>query len=245
MSDDAAPGNQRRSSAEDSGGASGSSPARQSSSRRYGPGPHVLGACLLVLCVAAIVVTVQLWPSVDRAASAPVVVDESGDAVALEESDDGGGACAGCVGGSVSTPLLWFRVSLADAQIVLLFVAVLGALGATVDGLRALAGWMSKGGFSTRWTWWYIIRPVVGAGLALVVYIALVAGLLGLSSVGQSLNAWGAGAIGALTGLFAEQALTKLSDVASTVFSRTEPNRDSNKEQQPSENGDPAEPSTG
>jgi hypothetical protein len=154
-------------------------------------------------------------------------------------------------GGGSSTPVevdvLWFSVTTTENTVVLIYVAALGALGASIAALRAVARWSAGRSASGErlwdraYTWWYLVRPLIGSGLAIIVYLALVGTLLGGLGTGDSLNIAGIGAIAALAGLFSKMALAKLQEVFKTVFSvqGTDP------DQTPSEREDDGGPTVG
>lgn len=96
---------------------------------------------------------------------------------------------------------------------VLLLVVLAGALGGVLHGLTSLAAHSGAGRLDARWWVFYVARPVVGGGLALLVALVLRAGLLGFSVTedmtgDRVLLGWGA-----LAGLFSSPALRKLKDV--------------------------------
>jgi hypothetical protein len=106
-----------------------------------------------------------------------------------------------------------------------IMLAILGALGGVVAGLRAAANHLGRGDFSVNWAAWYLIRPFVGGFTALLLWWAIVAGLLGVTASGDSLNAYGVAILAGLSGLFSKKALAKLSDVFDTVFERNDDHR--------------------
>ena len=67
-------------------------------------------------------------------------------------------------------------------------------------------------------------------------------GLFSGATIGDGVNSLGFAAVGALVGLFSEQAILKLKDVANTLFKKPEPGK--NETQKPDDPQHPA-PSTG
>ena len=69
---------------------------------------------------------------------------------------------------------------------------------------------------------YYLLMPVEGAGLALLVFLPLRVGVLTPSAGGatsaESLNLLSIYAFAGLTGLFSKQALKKLGEIFATVF---------------------------
>jgi hypothetical protein len=99
----------------------------------------------------------------------------------------------------------------------LLMVCIMGALASLVELIRAFTKHAGQGNLTHRWAWWYGLRPIQGAALALVVYFALRGGLLGIDST-KPLNPYGLAAFAGFVGLFTRHAVSKLSQVFDTLF---------------------------
>ena len=108
----------------------------------------------------------------------------------------------------------------------LLMVAITGSLGSLVEVIRGFTKHAGRDDLSRRWEWWYGLRPVQGATLALIVYFALRGGLLGADSTTSALSPYGLAAFAGLTGLFTRHAVSKLSAVFDTLFGA--PDEDAN-----------------
>jgi hypothetical protein len=106
-------------------------------------------------------------------------------------------------------------------------VAFAGALGGMVHSLRSLAVYI--GNRELRWSWvpFYVLKPVLGAVLATLLYFVLRAGLFSPSGSSQQASPYGFAAISALAGLFSDQAVEKLRKVAEEVFEKLPPGKDS------------------
>jgi len=77
--------------------------------------------------------------------------------------------------------LTWLGFTSAQTNVALfkpmVFVAIGGALGGSVDGIRSVITWHSKyNAYGVRFVWKDISLPLVGAAIALVVYMALLSG---------------------------------------------------------------------
>jgi hypothetical protein len=103
----------------------------------------------------------------------------------------------------------------------MLIVLVMGALGSMVHMASSFAHHVQQGSITSNWVWWYILRPVIGAALALIFYIVFRAGFISLSASPESINVFGLAAIAGMVGLSAKKATEKLKDVFDTLF-RTE-----------------------
>jgi hypothetical protein len=111
----------------------------------------------------------------------------------------------------------------------LLLVIVAGALGSYIHAGTSYADFVGNRKFTPSWTWWYILRPFIGTGLALVVYFAIRGGFLLLANdvAAEKVNPYGIAAIAALVGMFSKQATDKLNEVFSTLFRPKEGSGDS------------------
>jgi hypothetical protein len=111
-------------------------------------------------------------------------------------------------------PFPWCRM--------VLFTGLLGAAGGAVHGLASLSSHVGRGTFDASWTIFYIARPFVGAGMALITYLVLKSGIGGFNVESDlALLAWGT-----LAGLYSQPALDKLKEIFATIF-RTEARPDS------------------
>ena len=90
---------------------------------------------------------------------------------------------------------------------------LLTSLGRYVGGRKLLRSWLL----------FYYLRPLVGVGLAILVYFVLRTGVLapGANLTGSNFNVYGILAFAALAGLFSRQAIEKLADVFDTLFQKT------------------------
>jgi Na+-driven multidrug efflux pump len=99
-----------------------------------------------------------------------------------------------------------------------------GFIGACVYSLYAIILHLSppKKDFDKNWTGWYVLRPIVGAGLALIVYVLIRGGLLSVGSNVSNLNFLGFTGFSFIVGLFTEPTMHKLNDLADTMFGVTD-----------------------
>src|SRR4029434_5674271 len=71
----------------------------------------------------------------------------------------------------------------------------------------------------TSWFWWYITRPFLGATMALIFYAVLRGGFLtGTPADVRVVHPFGAIAVAALVGMFADKAAQKLAEIFETFF---------------------------
>jgi hypothetical protein len=110
---------------------------------------------------------------------------------------------------------------------VFLVVLFAGALGGTIRALHSLVKHLGLKDFSFYWAWFYITLPFSGAGLAIVIYFVLRGGFYGGGfGKGLVLNIFSFAALAALTGLFSDNAMEKLKQVAVTLLADVPPKVD-------------------
>ena len=114
--------------------------------------------------------------------------------------------------------LLGLDWQLGNEELLLIFVASIGVFFACLAGLREAVTFVGTDQFDDRWWLWYLVRPIVGAGVAIATSWTLRAGLLGEGSELQHLNTFGLAAIAAVSGLFARNLIDKLRDLADVLF---------------------------
>jgi hypothetical protein len=109
-----------------------------------------------------------------------------------------------------------------------LIVILSGALGSLLHSLRSLYWYAGNRRLVWSWAVMYMLLPFSGAVLATIFYIIIRAGFLPSSGGTQTIpnTPYGFAALGALVGLFSEEAVLKLKQVAETVFSKTQPGKD-------------------
>ncbi len=106
---------------------------------------------------------------------------------------------------------------------VLLFVITCGALGSMLYFTSSFVAYVGNQTFRSSWFWFYISRPFVGGGLAIVFFFVTSTGLLQTSAPANWM--W-IGLISALVGLFSDKAVKKLSDIVDTLFSTKDERKD-------------------
>ncbi|GIV58986.1 IPT/TIG domain-containing protein [Rhodocaloribacter litoris] len=108
----------------------------------------------------------------------------------------------------------------------ILLVLCAGAFGSFLHAANSFTHHVGNKTFAASWTWWYVMRPFVGAVLALIVYFAVRGGLLAISiggpgddeSLFERLNVFGVVGLSGLVGMFSRQASDKLGEVFDTIF---------------------------
>lgn len=111
------------------------------------------------------------------------------------------------------------KISLDGRLIVIVLLA--GGVGAMVHAVRSFTAHVGAHRLRRGWTWWYFMRPVEGAVMALAFYFVLRGGLIGTNASNlDAISAHGISAIAVLVGMFSQQAVAKLKEVAETLFTK-------------------------
>ncbi len=162
----------------------------------------VVGTALLIVFGLALIASlVNLWPSIELATTAT----------------SGTGASAN----TRTTVRLLFAlvtVKVTPSMALLLLVVLTGMLGSLVHAATSFTDFVGNRRFYVSWTAWYLLRPVVGASLAVLLYFAVRGGFLSDGAQSSSINPYGIAAIAGLAGLFSKQATDKLREVFETLF---------------------------
>ena len=99
-----------------------------------------------------------------------------------------------------------------------LVVIIVGALGSYVHTATSFASYIGNRRLATSWLWWYILRPFIGAALALIFYFVVRAGFLQAGSGPENLSLFGIAGLAGLTGMFSKQATDKLRELFDNLF---------------------------
>jgi membrane protein implicated in regulation of membrane protease activity len=107
-----------------------------------------------------------------------------------------------------------------------LVVAIAGALGGLIHSIRSISWYVGNRSFRWSWVPFTMSLPVIGALGGTVFYLVLRAGLFSPSTSAEQASPFGFAAIAVLVGLFSEQALEKLQQVASNLFAERPKGKD-------------------
>lgn len=102
-----------------------------------------------------------------------------------------------------------------DIDLISLAIAA-GALGAWLASVKSFVGFTGNRTFAPSWAFFYLFRPMFGAGLALVAHMAHRSGNLGSTATASDPTV--VIFYSALVGLFADEALQKLHDIFCAAF---------------------------
>lgn len=135
----------------------------------------------------------------------------------------------------------WTERTVARESLFFVTVAVAGGLGGIVHVLRSLT-WYT-GNRLLKWSWvpFYLLRPVLGAAMASLLYFIVRAGLFSPSASTAEASPYGFAALAALAGLFSDQAAEKLKKVAVELFDEAPQGKDAVTAEPEAEVGVPTE----
>jgi hypothetical protein len=105
-----------------------------------------------------------------------------------------------------------------------LIVMITGALGSFVHAATSFGTYVGNQRLYSSWMWWYVLRPFIGMGLALVFYFVIFGGMLSSGTSVDAVNPFGIAAVAGMVGMFAKQATDKLNETFTTLF-KTNPER--------------------
>lgn len=126
---------------------------------------------------------------------------------------------------SSASPVTFFlwMFPISDEVRLIIIVAMAGALGGMVASLRSLYWYVGNRELVWAWMLMYVLRPFVGATLALVFYFVIRGGLFSPQAKITDTSPFGFAGLSALVGIFSEQAVLKLKEVAETLLSKPSP----------------------
>lgn len=109
----------------------------------------------------------------------------------------------------------------------LLLVLIMGAVGSWLHAVSSFLDFVGNRSFVASWFTWYLMRPILGAMMAVVFYLVIRAGLFPQSDVGiKAINAFSIAALAGLVGLFTQRASKKLADVFDALFPTLQKDKD-------------------
>ncbi|MBA7712317.1 hypothetical protein ES703_121291 [subsurface metagenome] len=117
--------------------------------------------------------------------------------------------------------LIW-TMKISDEIKLLLLVASAGALGSMVHALRSFVWYVGMREIKRSWLPTYIMKPFIGTVIGLVFYLVIRGGFFSPQATVQETSPFGFVALSCITGMFSEQAVMKLKEVAETLLSQAE-----------------------
>jgi hypothetical protein len=128
-------------------------------------------------------------------------------------------------GSALASSVVFLRwpIPISEEVRLILIVAMAGALGGMVASLRSLYWYVGNRELVWSWMLMYVLRPFVGATLSLVFYFVIRGGLFSPQAKIADTSPFGFAGLSALVGIFSEQAVLKLKEVAETLLSKPSP----------------------
>lgn len=112
-------------------------------------------------------------------------------------------------------------------EVRLLWIVILaGALGSLIHALRSVYWYIGNRNLVRSWLAKYLVMPFAGSALAVMFYFVIRGGFFSPQSDFSQTSPFGFAALSAMVGLFSEQAVLKLKQVAETVLSKPEEGAD-------------------
>ena len=115
--------------------------------------------------------------------------------------------------------MFWWQIKIRQEPRLILLVLFTGGLGACMSALQSLADYIGEKKLAESWLTFYVVRPQIGAGIALVFYLVIRGGFLASTNFdAATVNTFGVAAVAALVGMFSDKAILKLREVFLTLF---------------------------
>jgi hypothetical protein len=117
--------------------------------------------------------------------------------------------------------------SVRDEVRLLIVIALSGALGSMVHAFRSFYWYVGHRALMRSWLIQYIMLPFVGTTLALAFYLVIRGGFFSPQANLTDTQPFGFVALAVLVGMFSEQAVLKLKEIANTLLTEPNPGSDS------------------
>jgi hypothetical protein len=108
----------------------------------------------------------------------------------------------------------------------LLLVIFMGAFGALLGASRSFVAFVGNRTFAPSWSFFYLFRPMFGAGLALIVFLGYRIGAINGPKGGSPADPFAAAFVAGIVGLFADTVLQKLKEVIDQLFGPQDARKD-------------------
>jgi hypothetical protein len=126
---------------------------------------------------------------------------------------------------AANVTILWGYVPLTvtpDSRLMLIAI-IMGILGSLIHAMTSIADYVGNRRLEGSWLLWYLLRPLIGMGLALFFYVTIRGGLFTGASSGAEINPFGVAALAGLAGMFSKQATDKLDEMFTALFRTNAP----------------------
>ncbi len=87
-----------------------------------------------------------------------------------------------------------------------LIISIIGGmLGTSIAVLTSFTTYIGNQRFVASWSWWYVVRPLIGATIGFLTYAAIRGGILKVDQQVDVLNPYAVTTLSALAGLYSKQ----------------------------------------
>lgn len=111
----------------------------------------------------------------------------------------------------------------ADESVLVALVIAAGAIGGLIHAATSFATFAGNRELLASWIFWLYLRAPLGVLLALLVYLAIRAGIFGDMEVATCAGVYKVAFFAGLSGLFSKQVADKLSDLVDNLFLSSKP----------------------
>lgn len=105
-----------------------------------------------------------------------------------------------------------------DQGELILAVMLAGGIGSYIHGVNSFVTYVGNRSFVNSWMPWYVLRPFMGIGMAVIFYVVVRGGVLVMSGGVSAVDPYAMMTVAALAGMFSKQASDKLAEVFDTLF---------------------------
>jgi hypothetical protein len=160
---------------------------------------------------------IEFWPppSLETSLSAPIATPAPNESAGQSSSPTSQSpASASARDERKEVAFLW-KPRVTDEERLFILILFAGALGSMVYVLRSFSWYVGQKALDWSWVPKYMLRPAVGAALAVVFYLVIRGGFA--QSVSTA-NSFSYVALASIIGLFSSEAAEKLKTIAETIF---------------------------
>ena len=126
---------------------------------------------------------------------------------------------SGSAGGQTAAAVLFgAKVDVGVETRLLLLVALVGALGASIHMATSFTFFAGKLQLNASWLWWYLLRPFIGAAVAIILYFVVRGVLFATTAESKDVSLFGILAFSGLAGMFSKQAIEWLRQIFDQMF---------------------------
>lgn len=118
------------------------------------------------------------------------------------------------------------EIELVEESRLVMMMAIIGGIGSIVYAMNSFVEYVGNIKFYAQWFPFYLSKPFIGAGLAVIFYFFVRGGFFSVDTVASDLDEGGFLALAGLIGLFSNKALAKLEEISNAIFTDPEPQRD-------------------